>query len=100
MERPRALKNIGKRILVVDDDDGIRDLISTRLELRGYQVELAGNAKEAQAYLSRSAPDIILMDIMMPDMNGVDLCRWVRSQPKTKQVPVIQISSLADETTI
>ncbi|MBI2069721.1 MAG: response regulator transcription factor [Elusimicrobia bacterium] len=91
---------MAKRVLVIDDDDDLREVLVDWLEIKGFTPEKARNAKEAQEFLGRSVPDLILLDIMMPDMNGIELCRWIRSQPKLKDVPILQMSALADETTM
>ena len=88
------------RILVVEDDEGTRQLLEVCLTNKGYEVALVEDAFEAQKYLNKKVPDLILVDIMMPGMNGMDLCRWIRSQPLLKELPIIQMSALTDEVTI
>ena len=88
------------RILIVEDDENTMHLLKVTLTHRQYQVETALDAYAAQKYLSKNVPDLLLVDIMMPGMNGMDLCRWVRSQPAIKDLPIIQMSALGDEATI
>jgi DNA-binding response OmpR family regulator len=88
------------RILVIDDDEDIRALLEISLKKWKYQVDAVQDASSAQKYLAGNVPDLILMDVMMPDMSGLELCAWVRSQPATKDVPIIQVSALGDETTV
>ena len=88
------------RILVVEDDENTRHLLEVCLCSKQYEVELVEDAFEAQKYLSKKLPDLMLVDIMMPGMNGMDFCRWVRSQPRMKELPIIQMSALSDEITI
>lgn len=92
--------NLHKKILVVDDDEGSRELLSVSLGNQNYEVLTAKDAKEAQELLNQNVPDLVLVDIMMPGMNGMELCRWMKAQPKFKEVPIIQISALADIGTI
>lgn len=90
---------VNSRILVIDDDEDIRSMFTVALKSEGHQVDAVDSAKAAQTYLRRTVPDLIIMDVMMPDINGLELCRWVRDQESTRHVPVIQMSALLDETT-
>ena len=87
-------------ILVVEDDEETGLLLKVWLTRREYVVEVAQDALTAQKSLSKKIPDLILMDVMMPDMSGIELSQWVRSQTATQNVPIIQMSALGDETTI
>lgn len=80
-----------KEILVVDDEIGIRELLSEILFDEGYHVVLAENASEARAYRNRQAPDLVLLDIWMPGVDGVTLLKeWVEAGQLT--MPVIMMS--------
>ena len=80
-----------KEILVVDDEIGIRELLSEILFDEGYQVHLAENAMEARAYRNRRTPDLVLLDIWMPDTDGISLLReWVAEG--LLDMPVIMMS--------
>ncbi len=89
-----------KRILAVDDDASICDFYAQSLKLLGYDVETAANARKAKEALARQKPDLILMDIMMPDQDGISLTRELRADPKTSDVPIIVVSGLADAGTL
>ena len=89
-----------KRILAVDDDASVCDFYSQSLKMLGYDVECAANARKAKEALARQKPDLILMDIMMPDQDGISLTRELRSDPKTSDVPIIVVSGLADAGTL
>jgi two-component system, NtrC family, nitrogen regulation response regulator NtrX len=79
------------RILVVDDENDIRELVRDILSEEGYVVETAGNAAEARAACARQAPDLVLLDIWMPDTDGISLLReWQQSQALT--APVVMMS--------
>ena len=82
-----------KRILVVDDDLTLRKVLQNSLEQRGYQVISVGSGKEALAKFSQDVPDIIVSDISMPEMDGFEFCRQLRSQPSGKLVPFIFLSA-------
>lgn len=87
-----------KTVLVVDDDDEVRELFSSFIEGLGYNVELKENATSAQNWLSSNRPDLILLDIMLPDMTGIELCKWINSQEHIKKTPIIHLTAaLTDE---
>ena len=67
------------RILVVDDERAVRDALKRALELDGYQVELASDGGEALRSVSVRAPDAIVLDVLMPGLDGLDVCRRLRS---------------------
>ncbi|NTW00785.1 MAG: response regulator [Oscillochloris sp.] len=82
-------------VLVVDDDPIIRQLIQRSLQTQGCLVTIAGTATEAIALALAQPPDIILLDVMLPDIDGIELCRRVRIEPLLAEVPVIMITSLS-----
>jgi len=84
------------KVLFVDDDHEMRTLVQLILTREGYQVELALGAAEALDYLSHSTPDLILSDVMMADMDGFTLLENLRNQAKTRHIPVILLTALAD----
>jgi diguanylate cyclase (GGDEF)-like protein len=93
------LKNIpyelGHRVLVVDDDRNLRKIISTNLELAGYQVETASDGREALAKIEAEVPDLLLLDLMMPLMDGYEVARHVRghANPTIANVPIIILTA-------
>src|SRR3954452_21028815 len=82
----------GKRILVVDDSPTIRKLISGKLEKGGHEVYCAEDGVQAVDLLKNLTPDLILLDITMPNMDGYQVCKSIRAGEKTKNVPVVMIS--------
>jgi len=86
------------RILVIDDSEAMTQLLSDFLTSHGYEVETAGNAEEAFQSVKRQRPDLLLLDIQLPDINGFELCRHFRSRPDTRGVPIILISATAIQT--
>lgn len=79
-------------ILIVDDDRAFVVAISESLRFRGYKVSSAGDAVEALAQVEQNPPDLVLMDIEMPGMDGMRLCRELRSKPNSAALPVIFMS--------
>jgi twitching motility two-component system response regulator PilG len=79
-------------VLVVDDSPTVRKLVTITLEKRDYRVIPAGDGLEALAKISDGLPDLILLDITMPRMDGYQLCKIIKSNPGTKHVPVVMLS--------
>jgi DNA-binding response OmpR family regulator len=82
---------VGKRILAIDDDSDILKVLKANLELHGYEVETAENGKNAWKVLSGKQTDLILLDLMLPDINGVEMCCSLRS--KYSQIPIIMLTA-------
>lgn len=82
-----------RRVLVVDDDTEIVRAITTRLGIAGYQVLHAANGREGIEAAAADNPDVIVLDIRMPIMNGMELLDQLRRRPETKHVPVIVLSA-------
>ncbi len=84
-------------ILIVDDDDSIRSLLHQELGDQGYMIEEAKNGKEALACVRKQKPDLILLDIMMPEMNGFDVAAVLKNDPQTMDIPIIVLSIVQDK---
>ena len=82
----------GKTILVVDDSATVRKLIAGKLEKSGHNVICAADGVEALACLEENLPDLVLLDINMPRMDGYEVCREIRSNPAAQNLPVVMIS--------
>ncbi len=87
-----------KKILVVDDDSDIRELLSTIVSLMGHEPEPACDGVEAIDRIKGRVPDLILLDLMMPRMNGFQVLNFMTATPDTRRVPVIVITAVNDET--
>jgi CheY-like chemotaxis protein len=85
------------RVLVVDDDDSIRSLLQQELGDAGYLIEEASNGKEALAKVRANRPDLIILDIMMPEMNGFDVAAVLKNDPQTMDIPIIVLSIVQDK---
>ncbi len=80
-------------VLVIDDEEMILDMLRDVLELEGYTVLLATNGQVGLARAREAVPDLILTDVMMPVMDGHELCHQVRADPRTAKIPVIGMSA-------
>ena len=87
------------RILLVDDDDGVRALIEKLLEMRGYSVTSVGLGHDCLKRLSESTFDLILLDHVLPDMDGLVLLQLVRQHLGANQKPIIYLTGVADDNT-
>lgn len=85
------------KILVVDDEEHIVELITYNLKKEGYQVLTALNGKIAVEIARKETPDLILLDVMMPDLDGLSACRILRQQEATRRIPIIMLSARAEE---
>ncbi len=84
----------GTKVLLVDDDKMLVELYKERLELAGYQVEISRDGEEGLAKIHQVKPDLVLLDIMMPKVNGYEALASIKSDPATKNTPVIILSAL------
>lgn len=85
-----------RHILVVDDSELQAKYLQHALEQKNYSVQLAYNAKEALNYLKDKTPDLIITDVVMPEMNGFELCRIIKQDPATAKIPVILLTALSE----
>jgi DNA-binding response OmpR family regulator len=86
-----------KSILLVDDDLTLREMYSERLKAEGFTVDMAKDGEEALQKATDTKPNIILLDIMMPKMNGLDVLKKLREQDSTKDIPVIVLTALIQD---
>lgn len=86
-----------KRVLVCDDDPVILRLLQVNLELEGYDVLTARHGEEAVAVTSSELPDVVILDIMMPNMDGYEACEQLKGQPSTRDIPVVFLSAKAQQ---
>jgi two-component system, OmpR family, alkaline phosphatase synthesis response regulator PhoP len=82
------------RILVVDDEPAVTDLLAYNLRKAGYEIQLAADGSEALRLARASSPDLILLDLMIPEVDGLDVCRELR---KTSAVPIIMLTARGEE---
>lgn len=84
-----------KKILVVDDEPHILMLLQDNLEMQGFEVLAASDGLEALEMVAKDPPDIIILDVAMPKMNGWDVCKTLKSSQDTKQIPIIFLTAFA-----
>jgi DNA-binding response OmpR family regulator len=84
-------------VLVADDDEDIRKLVTFRLERAGYAVVAARDGEEALRLTTERRPDLVVLDVMMPKLTGYDVTRRLREQEETKDIPVILLTARVQE---
>ncbi len=86
-----------KKILLVEDDEGLAQVYITRMEVDGFEVKRVPNGEDALATAVEYKPDLILLDIMMPKVNGFDVLDILRNTPETTNVKIIMLTALSQE---
>jgi two-component system phosphate regulon response regulator PhoB len=89
-----------KHILVVEDEEDIRELIAYNLEREGYQVTQVKSGEEAIATALETEPQIILLDLMLPGLGGLEVCRELRARPETAEIPIVILSARGEESDV
>lgn len=85
------------RVLIVDDDMTLRELYEERMKAEGYTILSASDGEEAIEKATKEKPDIILLDIMMPKINGIDVMKMLREKDETAKIPIIILTALVQE---
>ena len=86
------------RVLVVDDDPQVLRLLRVNFELEGYDVASASSGEEALDAIAAERPDVLVCDIMMPGIDGLEVVRRLRADPETSSLPVVMVSAKAQQT--
>ncbi|MBD3882741.1 response regulator [Phormidium tenue FACHB-886] len=84
-------------VLVVDDSQTLRTMVSIMLESIGIRVIEATNGAEAKEHIQLKSPDLVITDLIMPEMNGYELCRWIKNDPTKQAIPVLICSTKSEE---
>ena len=82
------------RVLIVDDNDKVLDLLVDLLTEEGYEVSAAGDGSRAFDLAVSFAPDVVLSDVVMPELDGLELCRRLKDDPRTTNIPILLMSGL------
>ena len=94
---PGGAAQSGPLVLIVDDDERVREYVRVNLEMEGYAVREAGSADEGLAVLEDASPDLILLDVMMPEVDGWEMLRRVQERHGVGAIPVVMFSGKVDE---
>jgi len=85
------------RILVVEDDRDIAELVDRYLQKAGFSIELLSSGRDALKAIADRTPDLLILDLMLPHVDGLEICRSVRSDPRTAAIPIIMLTARAEE---
>jgi len=88
---------MAKKIFIVEDELDFLSTLTERLEFEGFVVATAVDGEEALRKIPEEKPDLILLDIMLPEMNGYQVCRELKSNPETKTIPVVVVTAKSQE---
>ena len=88
---------MSKHVLLVEDEPDLNETISFNLDSEGYEVTSTFNGKDALNAIEKKKPDLILLDLMLPDMSGLEICRELRSSKKTKKIPIMMVTAKGEE---
>ena len=86
------------RILIAEDDRDIAELVSHYIQKAGWSAHIAGAGDEALAYARHNAVDVVVLDVMLPGLSGLDVCRALRAEKQTANLPIIMLTARAEET--
>src|SRR3954467_835926 len=92
-----GMKGTERRVLVVEDEPDLTELLAFNLQAGGYKVETANTGARALAEIDSFVPDVVLLDLMLPDMLGTEICRRIRAQPDGNQPAVIMLTAKGEE---
>lgn len=84
-------------VLLVEDEPAQREVLAYNLEAEGFRVVPAGNGEDALVLVEEESPDIIILDWMMPELSGIEVCRRLKMRPETRGIPIIMLSARAEE---
>jgi two-component system, OmpR family, phosphate regulon response regulator PhoB len=86
-----------KKIMVVDDEPDVTELVAYHLKAKGYTVETLNDPNNSLATARSLQPDLVILDVMMPDLSGIQICRLLRADPQLRSVPVVFLTARAEE---
>src|ERR1700733_3900267 len=86
-----------KKILVIEDDRDISELISYNLEREGYEIACLYDGSQAIDFVHKRKPELIILDLMLPEVDGIEICRTLKSDPNTKHIPIVMLTAKSEE---
>ncbi len=89
-----------ERILIVDDEEDVLELVRYNLDRSGYQIETAASGEEALSKARKNSPDLIILDLMLPGIDGLEVCKKLKSDVKTEHIPIVMLTAKGDEADI
>jgi len=90
----------GKEILIVEDDEDVMELIRYNLAKEGFNCDTAYNGQEALKKAQGKLPDLVLLDLMLPEVDGLEVCKRLKSSPQTEHIPIVMVTAKSDEADI
>ena len=98
--RNKAADAAAQRILVVDAEDDLLELLRYNLSREGYQVTCVATGEDALRSVRRQPPDLIVLDVMLPGIDGLEVCRRLKSESKTREIPIVMLTAKSEESDI
>lgn len=89
-----GLFNRKKKILIVEDEPDIAESLKARLDLEDFEVQLAGKGEEGVTLARKQKPDLIILDVMLPGIDGYEVCKILKEDPKTQKIPILILTAL------
>src|SRR6516162_8288342 len=86
------------RVLVIEDERGLTEVLSYNLQREGYETIVANDGQEGLRKAQTLLPDLVILDLMLPILNGLEVCRELRAGERTRQVPILMLTAKAEET--
>lgn len=96
-DHDRDMEQGVRRVVVADDDPDIVDLLTLNLEASGYQVEQAYDGEQARDVVLRVLPDLVVLDVMMPKLNGLEVLAALKAHPQTRNIPIVMLTAKASD---
>jgi DNA-binding response OmpR family regulator len=87
-------------IVIIDDEPSLLHIVTTYLGMRGYQAYGAGSGADGLKLIEEKKPDLVILDMMLPEMSGTDICRALREAPATAHLPILMLTARADPATV
>jgi two-component system alkaline phosphatase synthesis response regulator PhoP len=94
---PKSRLMSRERILVVDDEEDLLELVNYNLSREGFRVECVASGEAALAAARKNLPDLVVLDLLLPSVDGLEVCRLLKNDPKTKHIPIIMLTAKSEE---